>query len=241
MSEQTSELYQHYQEQFPAIRQAQNGEEFLFAASLERDGKVVYVARDQFSDDLLLEFSLVVGIFHLSIAFARYAKRNLAGIGWIAFMIGGYLFLPTSLLDATSILHFMGWVSKSFAHLLGIGLLWSGAGLAILFSMIQNGVLKGMMEPLQAIQIFGDVLSYLRIYALGLAGVIVASTFNSLGMKFGFLAGVLILISGHALNIALSVMAGFVHGLRLNFLEWYHYCFEGGGKRFNPLRLYIPK
>jgi V/A-type H+-transporting ATPase subunit I len=68
--------------------------------------------------------------------------------------------------------------------------------------------------------------------------VIVASTFNFMGVKFGPLAGIFIVISGHALNIALSSMAGVVHGLRLNFLEWYHYCFEGGGKRFNPLRLY---
>jgi len=232
------DLYQRYVQDFPAVKNATNAKEFLLAASQERDGETYYVALRTFSDDFLMEFSLIVGILHLSISFLRYAFRNFSGLGWIVFMIGGYLFLPVSVLDATSIIHYLGILSKETAYLWGKQLLFGGFGLAVFASMVQNGVLKGLMEPLQGIQVFGDVLSYLRLYALGLAGVIVASTFNFMGVKFGPLAGIFIVISGHALNIALSSMAGVVHGLRLNFLEWYHYCFEGGGKRFNPLRLY---
>lgn len=93
------------------------------------------------------------------------------------------------------------------------------------------------METLNVIQVFSDVLSYLRLYALGMAGMIVAQTFNGLGERFGIVIGTIIILIGHTVNINLSIMSGVIHGLRLNFLEWYHYCFEGGGKLFNPLRL----
>ena len=235
--EQRGELYQHYTKEFPLVKEVQNGHEFLLAASVKREGETHYVAQEQFYDDVLLEISLILGIIHLSVGMARYARRNLAGVFWIAFMVGGYLFLPTSLLDATSLFHFMGWIPVSVANFLGKQLLIGGACLAIIAAMVQRGILNGLMEPLHIIQVFGDVLSYLRLYALGLAGMIVASTFNTLGVKFGWFIGIFVILLGHSLNIALSTMAGVVHGLRLNFLEWYHYCFVGGGKKFNPLRL----
>ena len=87
------------------------------------------------------------------------------------------------------------------------------------------------------IQIFADILSYLRLYALGLAGALVNSDhqrscrFSSFCLRrFNCTA------LGHCVNIVLGIMGGVIHGLRLNFLEWYHYCFEGGGKMFNPLK-----
>jgi V/A-type H+-transporting ATPase subunit I len=87
------------------------------------------------------------------------------------------------------------------------------------------------------VQIFGDVLSYIRLYALALAGMMVASTFNNLGISVGIIGGIFIILFGHLTNVSLSIMGGVIHGLRLNFLEWYHYSFEGGGRLFNPLRL----
>ena len=87
------------------------------------------------------------------------------------------------------------------------------------------------------IEVFADVLSYLRLYALALAGSIMANTFNSFSSKMPFIFGILVLIIGHTLNIVLSVMGGVIHGLRLNFLEWYHYSFEGEGKKHRPLAL----
>jgi V/A-type H+-transporting ATPase subunit I len=75
----------------------------------------------------------------------------------------------------------------------------------------------------------------LRLYALGLAGSIMAATFNNVGAAVGFAAGVLVVLLGHGVNILLGTMSGVIHGLRLNFIEWYHYSFDGGGKLFNPL------
>jgi V/A-type H+-transporting ATPase subunit I len=63
-----------------------------------------------------------------------------------------------------------------------------------------------------------------------------ASTFNNLGEVLGFFIGFVVVLLGHSVNIFLGIMGGVIHGLRLNFLEWYHYSFQGGGKLFNPLR-----
>jgi V/A-type H+-transporting ATPase subunit I len=68
--------------------------------------------------------------------------------------------------------------------------------------------------------------------------MVMAHTFNgALGTDPGIFATILIALFGHVVNVSLCLMGGVVHGLRLNFLEWFHYCFEGGGKIFNPLKL----
>ena len=90
---------------------------------------------------------------------------------------------------------------------------------------------------LNVVQVFSDVLSYLRLYALSLAGMIMADTFNTMGLQLNFFGGILIIIFGHITNIGLSTMGATIHSLRLNFLEWYHYSWEGGGRLFNPLCL----
>ena len=87
------------------------------------------------------------------------------------------------------------------------------------------------------IPVFADVLSYLRLYALGLSGAILANTVNELADLLPFELAVLFLLIGHATTMLLGVQGGVIHGLRLNFLEWYHYSFEGGGKEFRPLEL----
>ena len=92
------------------------------------------------------------------------------------------------------------------------------------------------------VQFFSDVLSYIRIFALGLSGALLAQTFNNLSFDLwnGGIAGMVlapfIFLLGHILNIALSIMSGVIHGLRLNFLEWYRWSFDGGGKRFVPFK-----
>lgn len=232
-----NDVYQEYLHNFPDIATATDGHDFLMKASKEREGKIQYVALTNFYDNVLMEIAILMGIIHLSCALGRYLRRNWSNFGWIIFMVGGYLYFPVASLHATSIIHFMGWISKPLAYTIGQQLLWGGFGLAILAALIQRGIGACMMEVLNVIQVFSDVLSYLRLYALALAGMIVAQTFNTLGERFGIVVGVLIILIGHSVNISLSIMSGVIHGLRLNFLEWYHYCWEGGGKLFNPLRL----
>ena len=68
-----------------------------------------------------------------------------------------------------------------------------------------------------------------------------AETFNELGEAVGFAAGAFVILLGHGVNISLGIMAGMIHGLRLNFIEWYHYCFDGSGRLLRPLMRLKPK
>ena len=229
------DVYQELTKEYPDTLDAIDGHDFLVKGAVTGGGKTKYPILERFYDNIFLELSLLVGVIHISLAFCRYLLRNFAGLGWIVFMIGGYLYFP-KMLNATSLLNFTGLISKETAYVWGFQMIWVGMAMAFIGAFLQKkwGALHEMMN---VIQIFGDVLSYIRIYALALAGMMVASTFNGMGQSVGLVGGILIIIAGHMVNVLLSIMGGMIHGLRLNFLEWYHYCFEGGGRLFNPLRL----
>jgi V/A-type H+-transporting ATPase subunit I len=93
--------------------------------------------------------------------------------------------------------------------------------------------------------LLGDLLSYIRLFALGLTGGILGGVFNTLaldvyGDKFsilGFLGMLLILLFGHCLNFMLNLLGAVVHPIRLTFVEFYKNSgFEGGGRAYNPLK-----
>ncbi|MBI5345923.1 MAG: hypothetical protein HZB76_02115 [Chlamydiae bacterium] len=225
-----------YAKQYPKVKKAKNGEEFLLAA-MRKDGKVEnFEAFEAFKNNLLLESSLFAGFLHISLGLLRYLKKRWASFGWFVFLIGGYLFFP-SVIEATSFVHYVLDIPKEWAFSVGKELVYVGMGLAVLLAIIQKG-LHGLSEVLNVVQIFADIMSYSRIYALGVAGTIMASTFNSMGLSFGFSAGILFILVGQTLTLGMSAMGGIIHGLRLNFIEWYHHCFEGDGKLFNPLKLF---
>jgi V/A-type H+-transporting ATPase subunit I len=140
------------------------------------------------------------------------------------------------MIHVTSMANFLGWIHPALAAAVGLQLIWVGVGGALALALIQNKW-KGIRELEKLIGIFSDVLSYLRLYALALAGTILAETFNSMGENVGLVGGFFVIIIGHGVNISLGLMSGVIHGLRLNFIEWYHYSFEGGGRLFKPLML----
>jgi V/A-type H+-transporting ATPase subunit I len=86
--------------------------------------------------------------------------------------------------------------------------------------------------------LFGDVLSYLRLFALGLSSAQLASTFNELGgaawnrAGFGVLMAILIIVVGHTMNLLLSLMSAVVHGLRLNVMEFFNWSLPDEGYLF---------
>ena len=91
--------------------------------------------------------------------------------------------------------------------------------------------------------LLGDVLSYIRLFALGLAGGILGGVFNSLAFQaggalpiwIGWLPTVLILLLGHGLNLFLCIISALVHPIRLTFVEFFKNAgFEGGGKAYKP-------
>ncbi len=228
-------VYKEWADKSSLVSKAKTPIEFLLSVKKKQGETISYEILDEFNDNILIEVALLVGVLHICLSLLRYLKRNISSIGWIMFIIGGYLYFP-SMLKATSILHFTGLLTKKFTTEFGLQLLVVGISLAWIIALIQKRK-KGLEEPLQAIQIFADILSYLRLYALALAGMIMASTFNQIGKDVGFALGSIIIIVGHLTNMVLGIMGGFIHGLRLNFLEWYHYCFDGGGKLFNPLKI----
>ena len=88
----------------------------------------------------------------------------------------------------------------------------------------------------RATKLFGDVLSYMRLFALGLASASLAATFNQLAAKIakglpgtGILLALLVLLFGHGINVALGILSGVVHGLRLNFIEFFGWALSGEG------------
>ena len=227
------DVYQTWVAEYPVLAQVETPQAFIDGGVTIEDGRTKYEIYNKFEGDILLELSLVIGIIHLSLSFIRYFFRNWAGIGWVIFMVGGYFYFP-AMLNATTMAHFLGVIDKETAARLGIQLVYTGIGLALFLALVQKR-LKGLGEISNLVQVFADVLSYLRLYALALAGSIMAETFNMLGSAVGLFFGVLVIMMGHGVNILLGIVAGVIHGLRLNFIEWYHYCFDGGGRLFRPL------
>jgi V/A-type H+/Na+-transporting ATPase subunit I len=92
--------------------------------------------------------------------------------------------------------------------------------------------------------ILGDLLSYIRLFALGISSAIMGFVFNSLAVEMSgsipvlsILIMIIILVIGHSINIFMSGLGAFVHPLRLTFVEFYKNAgFSGGGKQYNPFR-----
>lgn len=227
--------YASWVQQIPSLASVNTPQQFLEQGIVQDGDKTVYKVFAHFSDSVFLELALLIGVIHISLSLLRYASRNYAGIGWVIAIIGGYLYFP-SILGSTSLICFTGLLSKEVAYSIGYQFLLGGIALAFLLSLIQNR-LGGLKEIGKPIELFADILSYLRLYALGLAGMTLATTFNEMARQIGGILGFCVLIGGHLTNITVGIMGGVIHGLRLNFIEWYHHSFEGGGKLFDPLKL----
>lgn len=226
--------YQDWLSQYPDLKNATTPQEFLnTAVTVSSEGNVSYDAMDKFADNIMLELALLIGVIHVIISLLRYMNRNWSHLGWVLFIIGGYLYFPYYL-KALSIPAFLLGFNQEKVAIQGLYLMLGGLSLAVILSIMKNKFL-GLLEVMTSIQIFSDILSYLRLYALAMAGAIVGATTNEAMASATFIVGIILVIVGHSVNIVLSAMGGIIHGLRLNFLEWYHYSFEGGGKKFIPL------
>ncbi|MFI3262012.1 MAG: V-type ATPase 116kDa subunit family protein [Rikenellaceae bacterium] len=92
--------------------------------------------------------------------------------------------------------------------------------------------------------LLGDILSYIRLFALGLSSGIIASVFNDLAVGLSpdvpvvkYLVMIIILLIGHGINLFMSAIGSFVHPLRLTFVEFYNNAgFEGGGREYTPFK-----
>lgn len=83
----------------------------------------------------------------------------------------------------------------------------------------------------------GDLLSYIRLFALGISSAILGFVFNDIAMQMGILGYIILLPFGHSLNLFMAALGSFVHPMRLTFVEFYKNAgFAGGGKEYKPFR-----
>jgi V/A-type H+/Na+-transporting ATPase subunit I len=181
---------------------------------------------------------LIIGSIHLSVAHVWNAVRLInslravAQLGWVS-LIWTMYFTARNLMFGTP---FPSWYIP-----IAIG----GLASIVLFMTpprkFKEEWINHAMLPLSLMSAFGDVLSYLRLYALGVAGFKVAAAFNLMAGSIGFdgvlsaLGATLILLFSHALNIALAAMSVLVHGIRLNALEFsMHLGLEWSGVEYQP-------
>lgn len=227
--------YQELTVEYPSLAGFATGQQMLegtSAAQVHHDFQKLY---GSYANNVMIEIALIVGCLHVILSMLRIIDRHWAGIGWITFIVGAYLWCP-SMLKSISMVNYVAGLSPEAAAKWGLQLIWIGLGLAVVLALVQHRI-GGAIEITKVVQVFADILSYLRLYALGLAGAIMGQTFNMMGEDLGFVFGTVVILLGHALNIALGLMGGIIHGLRLNFLEWYHWSFGGGGHMFRPLKL----
>ncbi len=192
------------------------------------------------NQDFMIYLCFIIGVVHLSIAHLMIALKNwslksISQFGWISilwglFFLAGNLVISRPLPAVASWLFVLGFVLVGF------------------FSNPRKNILKGFLLsladlPLSVISSFSDVVSYLRLFAVGYASVIVAESFNNMALGLGFgniaasLGSALILFFGHALNIVLGLMAVVVHGIRLNMLEFSgHLGMQWSGRPYQPFK-----
>jgi len=114
-----------------------------------------------------------------------------------------------------------------------IGLLLVGLAILI-FSLGRLGFFLG---PLELVSLVGNILSYLRIAAIGLASVYLAMVANALaGLIGNILVGLIIAVLFHALNVVLGAFSPTIQALRLHYVEFFSKFYEGGGTPFHPFQ-----
>lgn len=199
--------------------------------------------------DIQMVMAICIGIFHICLAMSIKAisytirdgfKATISTWGWLLLIVGS---IATIILTMTFALP----AEVTKWTLIGIGGL-SALGIFIFNVPGRNPLINigaGLWDTYQmATGILGDTLSYIRLYALGLAGGMLGGAFNNLaGMTLGdnptwqYLPFVLILIIGHLLNLAMSALGAFVHPLRLSFVEYFKNAgYEGSGKIYQPFK-----
>ena len=207
---------------------------------------------DGTSYDKTMVIALLVGMFHICFAMtvkaicstARYGFKNaLSDWGWWL-LVGGSVVVAT--------LNYLGVMDMDMSKMAFIGIGGVSAIGIYLLNNIRRNVFANIGVGLwdtynMATGLMGDLLSYLRLYALGLAGGMLGGVFNTLGMQLrdtlgDFLFGIpgwicfgLIFVAGHGLNIALSCLSGYVHSIRLTFVEYFKNSgYDGKGVEYKP-------
>jgi len=190
---------------------------------------------------LAIAIGLVQILFGMGLKAANQIKQRgfkygLSTIGWIMLILTLGLFVggEKAGLNLTGLS-----IVKTILYVLSFGLIF-------LFNNPDKNIFAnlglGIYESYNMVTgIFGDMLSYIRLFALGISSSILGLVFNQISIPFlsikywGWIPFILLLLIGHGLNIFLSCLSGIVHPMRLTFVEFYKNAgFNGGGKEYKP-------
>ena len=195
----------------------------------------------------MFRLSLILGVIQILFGMVLKAvnqtiqfgfKYAIATIGWIILLVSTAV---SALFSSSELLSMGGTAYK-------VVLCISGAMIFLFNTPGKNIFMNiglGLWDSYNMVTgLLGDVLSYVRLFALGLSGGILAGVFNSLatGMSpdnavLGPIVMVLIFVIGHAINIFMNVLGAMVHPMRLTFVEFFKNSgYEGGGKEYKPFK-----
>jgi V/A-type H+-transporting ATPase subunit I len=196
------------------------------------------------NNDQIFNFALLLGaiqiLFGTIVNGVKLARQG--GLKYFLAPFGTFLFLlGLSVLGAGMLKADISRIQPYVKYMI-----WAGLALLLLFNNPGKSILKNILGGLWLLYnvvtgFFGDILSYIRLFALGVSSAILGFVINSIGQQFlgikilGPVIFFVFMVAGHALNIALGALSGFVHPLRLTFVEFYKNAgFNGPGIAYKP-------
>jgi V/A-type H+-transporting ATPase subunit I len=193
------------------------------------------------NDKELFYLALAIGLVQIlfGLGIQAYAKIRQFGFQYSLSTIG--IIIGTMAVIDLTIIKVLGEISIYIVYLsLFLVIFWSDPKLGFV-GRLGKGIwdLYGIVTG-----IFGDVLSYIRLFALGASSGILGFVINSISLPLlhsipvlGPILFVIVMIIGHGANLALAGLGSFVHPMRLTFVEFYKNAgFAGGGKAYKPFK-----
>ena len=198
-------------------------------------------------------FCFTLALIQLVVAHVKVAKRNrksikiLGDIGSIFQLIGIY-YVVLSFVVNPQVFPFGLVISGIPVGTVALVLVVVGFVMSFVFANYEGSVVKSILESLKnivsvllgVVNVFSDIVSYIRLWAVGLAGAAISATVNELaspmlGKLMFIVFAIILLVFGHGLNMILNVLSVIVHGIRLNTLEFSsHLDMSWSGHKFKP-------
>lgn len=198
-------------------------------------------------------FCFTLALIQLSVAHVKGAVRNrkslkiLGDIGAILQLVGIY-YLVLSLVVNAAVFSFSLVLGGIPVGTVAIALIGVGFVMSFVFSNYEGSIIKSVLSSLTnivsvllgVVNVFSDIVSYIRLWAVGLAGAAISATVNELagpllGNFMFMVLAIVLLVFGHGLNMVLNILSVIVHGIRLNTLEFSsHLDMSWSGHKFKP-------
>ena len=208
-----------------------------------------FVAEGTDINTILFYLSLILGGIQITFGMVLKAVNETLQFGW-QFALGtiGWIILILGLVTV-ALLNKLGGVEMDALKPLLYSVLGVGGLLIFILNNLKRNILMnigvGLWNSYNMVTgIVGDLLSYIRLFALGISSAILGFVFNSLAVSMSgdipvlsIVFMIIILVIGHSINLFMSGLGSFVHPMRLTFVEFYKNAgFSGGGKKYNPFK-----